>query len=194
MKTYIISLIVAFVAQQQLVAGAGLEDHPVKNEGIKTMEIATFGAGCFWGVEAAFRELKGVTDTAVGYMGGTTRQPSYESVCTHRTGHAEVCQVTFDPAMISYEKLVEFFFKIHDPTTTNRQGPDTGAQYRSVIFFHSPEQEKTAHMVIAKVQASGKFQQPVVTEIVAAPEFWRAEEYHQRYFEKHHMPSCHVVQ
>ena len=157
------------------------------------METATFGAGCFWGVEGAFQELKGVTATAVGYMGGSVKNATYKQVCTDRTGHAEVCQVTFDPAVIRYEKLVEVFFKIHDPTTKNRQGPDAGSQYRSAIFFHTPEQEKTAHAIIEKVQTSGKFKRPVVTEIVPANEFWRAEEYHQKYFKKQGLPSCHVV-
>lgn len=155
-------------------------------------EKATFGAGCFWGVESAFRELKGVTDTAVGYMGGKTEKPSYKQVCTNTTGHAEVCQIAFDPLQISYEKLVEYFFRLHDPTQVNRQGPDVGTQYRSVIFFHSSEQEKVARTVRDRIEASQKFHRPIATEIVPAAEFWRAEEYHQRYFEKHGLPSCHV--
>jgi peptide-methionine (S)-S-oxide reductase len=156
------------------------------------MEKATFGAGCFWGVEAAFREVKGVADAAVGYMGGGLKNPKYQDVCTDRTGHAEVVQVTFDPSQVTYERLLDVFWKIHDPTTPNRQGPDVGSQYRSVVFFHTPEQEKAAEVFKAKLQKSGKFQRPVVTEIVPAAEFWRAEEYHQRYFEKHGLPSCHV--
>ena len=155
-------------------------------------EKATFGAGCFWGVESAFRELKGVTDAAVGYMGGTLNSPSYEDVCTHRTGHAEVCQVTFDPSQISYEKLVEYFFKIHNPTTLNRQGPDIGSQYRSAIFYYNATQLKVAQTVKERLQNSGKFSRPIVTEITPAGDFWRAEDYHQRYFEKHGLPSCHV--
>ncbi len=155
-------------------------------------EKATFGAGCFWGVESAFRELKGVTDATVGYMGGTLNSPSYEDVCTHGTGHAEVCQVTFDPSKISYEKLVEYFFKIHNPTTLNRQGPDIGSQYRSAIFYYNAEQLKVAQAVKDRLQNSGKFSRPIVTEITPAGEFWRAEDYHQRYFEKHGLPSCHV--
>ena len=160
--------------------------------GTNMTEKATFGAGCFWGVESAFRELKGVTDTAVGYMGGKTEKPSYKQVCTNTTGHAEVCQIAFDPLQISYEKLVEYFFRLHDPTQVNRQGPDVGTQYRSVIFYHSSEQEKVARMVRDRLDASRKFHRPIATEIVPAAEFWRAEEYHQRYFEKHGLPSCHV--
>ena len=157
------------------------------------METATFGAGCFWGVESALRELPGVGDAAVGYMGGRTHQPTYGDVCTGTTGHAEVCQVTFDPARISYERLVEYFFKLHDPTQRNRQGPDVGPQYRSVIFHHTPAQEQTARAVQARLDASGKLRRPIATEIVPAGEFWRAEEYHQRYFAKHGLPSCHLV-
>ncbi len=157
------------------------------------MERATFGAGCFWGVEAAFRELRGVTDAAVGYMGGSLTNPTYKAVCTDRTGHAEVVQISYDPSQISYEKLVEFFFKIHDPTQVNRQGPDVGTQYRSVIFTYTTEQEKAARAVKEKLQTTGKYRRPVSTEIVPAMDFWRAEEYHQRYFEKHGLPSCHIV-
>ena len=157
------------------------------------MEKATFGAGCFWGVESAFREVKGVSDAVVGYMGGTLKEPSYRQVCTDRTGHAEVVQVTFDPGQVSYEQLVSVFFKIHDPTTMNRQGPDVGTQYRSAIFFHNAEQGKVARVVKEKFEKPNKFRRPIVTEITAATEFWRAEEYHQRYFEKHGLPSCHIV-
>src|SRR4051812_25565904 len=157
------------------------------------MAKATFGAGCFWGVESAFRQLEGVTDAAVGYAGGAMKNPTYQDVCTDRTGHAEVVEVDFDPAKISYEDLVRFFFEMHDPTTLNRQGPDFGKQYRSVIFFHDPEQEKIAHKVKDELDASGKFQRKIVTQIARAPEFWRAEEYHQRYFEKKGIaPTCHT--
>lgn len=167
-------------------------DRQVPPPGTKKTEKAAFGAGCFWGVEAAFRKLPGVTDTAAGYMGGAVRNPTYEAVCTQATGHAETVLVEYDPRKISYEKLVEFFFSIHDPTTLNRQGPDVGSQYRSVIFCFSPEQEKTAQVVKWKLEKSGKINRPVVTEIVPAPEFYRAEEYHQRYYEKHPTdPSCH---
>ncbi len=153
------------------------------------MERATFGAGCFWGVEAAFRRIDGVTDAAVGYAGGTTRNPTYENVCTGQTGHAEVVEVTFDPQRVSYERLLELFWACHDPTQLNRQGWDVGSQYRSVIFFHSPEQEKQARESLQALQASGRGDEnpgddKIVTEISPASDFWRAEEYHQRYVEK----------
>jgi peptide-methionine (S)-S-oxide reductase len=148
------------------------------------MEKATFGAGCFWGVEAEFREVPGVVDVAVGFAGGTTVNPSYEDVCTGRTGHAEVVEVTFDPAQVSYEQLLDVFWKIHDPTTRDRQGPDFGTQYRSVIFYHSPEQRDAAMRSKAALEASGRFRRPIVTEISPAGPFYRAEEYHQRYLEK----------
>jgi len=148
------------------------------------MEKATFGAGCFWGVEAEFRELPGVVDTAVGFSGGTTANPSYEDVCTGRTGHAEVVEVTFDPSKISYDTLLDTFWQIHDPTTRNRQGPDFGTQYRSVIFYHSPEQKAAAERSRAAADASGRFRGPIVTQIEPAGPFYRAEEYHQRYLEK----------
>ncbi|HWY16900.1 MAG TPA: peptide-methionine (S)-S-oxide reductase MsrA [Rhizomicrobium sp.] len=154
------------------------------------MEQATFGAGCFWGVESFFREVPGVTDAVSGYAGGHTANPSYRDVCSDRTGHAEVVQVTFDPAKVSYDKLLDVFFMNHDPTQLNRQGPDVGTQYRSVIFVHSPGQEKAAR---AKKEAlASRFKGPVVTTIEPAPAFWPAEDYHQRYFEKNGLPSCHV--
>ena len=156
------------------------------------MAKATFGAGCFWGVESAFRQVKGVTDAAVGYMGGTLANPTYNDVCTDRTGHAEVLQLDFDPAQISYEALLRVFFEIHDPTTLNRQGPDFGKQYRSVIFFHDAEQESAAQKVKGEFDQSGRFSRKIVTQIAPASEFWRAEEYHQRYFEKHGMAACHM--
>ena len=163
------------------------------NDAKPLTEKATFGAGCFWGVEAAFREVKGVTDTAVGYMGGALKNPTYEDVSTHRTGHMEVCQVTYDPAQISYEKLVEVFFQIHNPTSINPDGHDLASQYRSVIFFHTPEQGKLAQAIKDQLQASGKFERPIAAAIVPATEFWRAEEYHQRYAEKHNLPSCSIA-
>ena len=163
------------------------------NEAKPLTEKATFGAGCFWGVEAAFRKVKGVTDTAVGYMGGTLKNPTYEDVSTHRTGHMEVCQVTYDPAQISYEKLVGVFFQIHNPTSMNPTGNDLASQYRSVIFFHTPEQGRIAVVVREQLQAPGKFERPIAAAIVPAAEFWRAEEYHQRYAEKHNLPSCHIT-
>jgi len=156
------------------------------------MDKATFGAGCFWGVEAAFRQVKGVTATAAGYAGGATKNPTYEQVCTDRTGHAEVVQVEFDPAKVSYTDLLEVFWGNHDPTQLNRQGPDVGAQYRSVIFFHSPEQEAAARASKEELAASGRYRRPIVTEIVPAPEFWRAEDYHQQYLEKRGLSHCRI--
>jgi peptide-methionine (S)-S-oxide reductase len=143
---------------------------------------ATFGAGCFWQVEEAFRELDGVIDTAVGYEGGDVENPTYEQVCSGTTGHVEVCQVTFDPAKVGYEDLVDKYFEIHDPTQLNRQGPDVGYQYRSVIFAHSDEQAETARRVIASAQQ--RLRDPIVTTIEPAQPFWRAEEYHQCYLQK----------
>ncbi len=156
------------------------------------MELATFGAGCFWGVEAAFRQLPGVTDAAVGYLGGHTQNPTYQDVCSDETGHAEVVQVTFDPTKIRYDQLLDLFWSVHNPTTLNRQGPDVGSQYRSAIFFHTPEQQKIAQASKERLQQSGKFPRPIVTEISPASTFWKAEEYHQRYLEKHGRTSCHI--
>ena len=157
-----------------------------------TTEKATFGGGCFWGVEAAFRSIEGVTGTAVGYMGGTLARPTYRDVCTDMTGHAEVVQIEFDPARVKYEHLLDAFWELHDPTQLNRQGPDVGKQYRSVIFFHSPEQEAAARSSKKRLEATGKFRRPIVTEIVPAPDFWLAEEYHQQYLEKRGLASCHI--
>jgi peptide-methionine (S)-S-oxide reductase len=148
------------------------------------MEKATFGAGCFWGVEAAFREVKGVLSTVVGYSGGTLKNPTYEDVCTDRTGHAEVVQIEYDPGQVSYGQLLDIFWQIHDPTTLNRQGPDVGTQYRSVVFYHTQEQKGAAEVSKERLQKSGRYKRPVVTEITPASEFYRAEEYHQQYFEK----------
>jgi len=153
---------------------------------------ATFGAGCFWGVEAAFRQVKGVRATAVGYMGGTLKNPTYEDVCADRTGHAEVVQVEYDPAEVSYDALLNVFWENHDPTQFNRQGPDVGAQYRSVIFFRTPEQEAAARASKEKLERSGNFKRPLVTEIAPAPEFWRAEDYHQQYLEKRGLAYCRI--
>ncbi|HVR98062.1 MAG TPA: peptide-methionine (S)-S-oxide reductase MsrA [Thermoanaerobaculia bacterium] len=156
------------------------------------MEKATFGAGCFWGVEAAFRQVKGVKATAVGYEGGTMDNPTYQDVCTDRTGHAEVVQVEFDPAEISYGDLLNVFWDNHNPTTLNRQGPDVGTQYRSVIYFHSPEQEAAARASMEELGRSGRFSRPIVTQIEPAKPFYRAEEYHQQYLEKRGLASCHI--
>lgn len=154
------------------------------------MQKATFGAGCFWGVETAFRQVKGVLSTAVGYSGGTFKDPTYHDVCTGRTGHAEVVEVEYDPSKVSYEELLAVFWNIHDPTTLNRQGPDVGTQYRSAIFFHNPEQEVAAKASKEQLQHSGRFKKPIVTELTPASPFYRAEEYHQRYLEKHGQASC----
>jgi len=151
---------------------------------------AGFGAGCFWGVEAAFRAVPGVRETAVGYQGGTLKNPSYENVFSGRTGHAEVVHVEYDPAEVSYDELLELFWAAHDPTTPNRQGPDVGTQYRSVIFYHTPAQKAAAEASKAKLEASGRFKRPIVTQILPAPEFYRAEEYHQRYLEKRGQRTC----
>jgi peptide-methionine (S)-S-oxide reductase len=153
-------------------------------------ERATFAAGCFWGVEEAFRQVPGVVETAVGFMGGTTESPSYREVCTGRTGHAEVVDVAFDPAKVSYDALLDVFWSCHDPTTKDRQGPDVGSQYRSAIFTHSPAQEAAARASKERLDTAGRFRRPIVTEIVSAGPFWRAEEYHQRYLEKRGEAAC----
>ncbi len=155
-------------------------------------EKATFGAGCFWGVEAQLQQVPGVLETAVGYEGGALQNPTYRDVCTDRTGHAEVVEVSFDPARVSYETLLGQFFRLHDPTQLNRQGPDWGAQYRSAIFFHSPEQQATAGRVIEELTVQKRFARPIVTQVVPAQTFWRAEEYHQKYLEKRGAVSCHI--
>jgi peptide-methionine (S)-S-oxide reductase len=156
------------------------------------MQKATFGAGCFWGVEATFRQMEGVTSTAVGYEGGTLSNPTYKDVCRGNTGHAEVVQVEYDPDQVSYEELLKVFWSNHNPTTLNRQGPDIGTQYRSVIFFHDAEQEAAARASKEELQNSGRFQRPIVTEVVPAGTFYRAEEYHQQYLEKRGLASCHL--
>jgi peptide-methionine (S)-S-oxide reductase len=148
------------------------------------MEKATFGAGCFWGVEEAFRRIKGVVSTAVGYAGGKTENPTYKEVCTDKTGHAEVIEIEFDPSKITFDDLLAIFFQIHDPTTRNRQGPDVGSQYRSVIFYHSKKQEESARAYVEQLNLSGRYEVPIVTEILPAGPFYRAEEYHQKYHEK----------
>jgi len=155
-----------------------------------TTEKATFGAGCFWGVEATFRAVPGVADAAVGYAGGKTDNPTYEDVCSHETGHAEVVQVEFDPTVVSYDHLLDVFWSNHNPTTLNRQGPDVGDQYRSVIFYHSPEQQAAAEASKARLDKSGRHKKPVVTFIEPAPTFYRGEDYHQRYLEKRGLSHC----
>lgn len=153
--------------------------------------MAAFGAGCFWGVEEAFRKIPGVINTIVGYMGGTLPNPTYEDVCSGTTGHVETVLVTYDPQRVTYDKLLETFWENHDPTTLNRQGPDHGSEYRSVIFFYAPEQEKEARESKEKLEKSVKFKNPVVTEIVPASIFYKAEEYHQRFLEKRGLKVCH---
>jgi peptide-methionine (S)-S-oxide reductase len=156
------------------------------------MAKATFAAGCFWGVEATFRQLPGVSSTRVGYTGGQTANPSYKDVCTDRTGHAEAVEVEYDPAKLSYDKLLEVFWENHDPTQLNRQGPDWGTQYRSAIFFHTPEQEAAAKASKERLEKSRRFSKSIVTQIVPAVEFFEAEDYHQQYLEKKGLASCHI--
>ena len=154
-------------------------------------ELATFGAGCFWGVEARFREVDGVLDASSGYMGGQP-EPNYRAVCTGTTGHAEVVQIKFESDKVNYETLLKLFFEMHNPTTLNRQGPDIGSQYRSVVFYHSPEQQRSAIETIDDVNQSGRWPQAVVTQVESAPAFWPAEEYHQRYLEKNGLGHCSI--
>lgn len=157
-----------------------------------SLHTASFAAGCFWGVEARFREIDGVADAAVGYMGGHTTEPGYREVCTGETGHAETVQLTFDPDVVTYDALLDEFFDMHNPTTLNRQGPDRGTQYRSAIFFHDQAQQKAARQKINELAASGRYATDIVTEVVPAGAFWRAEEYHQRYFEKNKNAHCSI--
>ena len=157
-----------------------------------TTQLATFGAGCFWGVEETFRKLPGVLSTAVGYMGGVKENPTYEDVCTDQTGHAEVVQIEYDPTIVSYENLLKIFWENHDPTQLNRQGPDSGTQYRSVIFFHTPEQAQVAQASKQELDESGTLHTSVATQIVPVKPFWRAEEYHQQYLAKQGLGSCHI--
>ena len=153
---------------------------------------ATFGAGCFWGVEAAYRQIPGVLSTSVGYLGGTMNNPTYRDVCTGRTGHAEVVQVEYDPDIASFDRLLDVFFALHDPTTANRQGPDVGSQYRSVVFYHDEDQKASAEAKIASLTAEKRFRRPIVTQVEPSRAFFRGEEYHQRYLEKHGRASCSI--
>jgi peptide-methionine (S)-S-oxide reductase len=165
----------------------------VGNQGaISKMQKATFAAGCFWGVEATFRQIPGVISTRVGYIGGTTEKPTYKEVCTDRTGHAEAVEVEFDPAKVRYEDLLKVFWENHDPTQLNRQGPDWGTQYRSAIFYHSPEQQAAAQKSKEELEKAHRYSKPIVTQIVPAPAFFPAEDYHQQYLEKRGMASCHI--
>jgi len=158
----------------------------------RTTEKATFAAGCFWGVEAAFRQVLGVISTAVGYEGGTLVNPTYKQVCTDRTGHAEAVEVEYDPARVSYEDLLHVFWEEHDPTQVNRQGPDVGTQYRSVIFYHTPEQQAAAQASKEQLERSGRYKRPIATQIVPAEPFYLAEEYHQQYLEKRGLSTCKI--
>ena len=157
-----------------------------------SQQTASFAAGCFWGVEARFRAVEGVLDAVSGYMGGHTQNPSYQDICRGDTGHAEAVQVTFDDEQVSYDELLDLFFDSHNPTTLNRQGPDFGSQYRSAVFWHDEDQRTATEQKISEVNASGKWPDPVVTQLAKAPEFWRAEEYHQRYLEKNGAGFCKV--
>jgi peptide-methionine (S)-S-oxide reductase len=163
-----------------------------ESRGGVAVQKATFAAGCFWGVESSFRAIPGVVSTRVGYAGGKTKNPTYKDVCTDKTGHAEAVEVTYDPSKVPYEKLLEAFWNLHDPTQVDRQGPDFGSQYRSVIFFHSPEQEAVAKAAKEKLAKSGKYRRPIATEIVPAGDFWQAEDYHQQYLEKRGLSNCHL--
>lgn len=158
----------------------------------ENLQTATFAAGCFWGVEEAFRQVKGVKSTTVGYTGGTSKNPSYEDVCSDMTGHAEAVQIQYEPKQVSYEQLLEVFWSIHDPTTKNRQGPDIGSQYRSMISYHTSEQEMLAKQSKENIERSGKFSNRIVTEIVQALTFYKAEEYHQQYYEKRGGGKCYL--
>ncbi len=173
-------------------AAAEAKDGPQTAAAKTKTETATFAAGCFWGVEATFRQIKGVKATAVGYTGGHLDHPTYEDVCTDRTGHAEAVEVQYDPREVSYEQLLKVFWENHDPTTVNRQGPDVGTQYRSAIFYHTPEQKAAAEAAKQGLAASGKYRREIVTQIVPAATFWKAEDYHQQYLEKRGMSSCHI--
>ena len=161
---------------------------------MQQVETATLGGGCFWCVEAVFQQLQGVNSVVSGYMGGTVPHPTYELVCTGKTGHAEVARLTFDPSATSYREILEVFFSMHDPTTLNRQGDDVGPQYRSVIFWHSEAQRETAEAVVRELARGGVFPDPIVTQIVQASEFWPAEDYHQNYLNTHpNQPYCAIV-
>lgn len=165
-------------------SGNGRRASTLGSQGAAPFETATFGGGCFWHVEDDFRQVEGVISTEVGFEGGTKPQPTYKEVCTNLTGHAEVVRIQFDPSKVSYEKLLEAFFEVHDPTTLNRQGPDIGTQYRSMIFYHTPDQKAKAEGFKAQLEKSGRYKRPIVTEIAPATTFWKAEEYHQQYYEK----------
>ena len=191
-KKLLLSLCLLVLGLKNLIILAGpISETPMTQS--TTLQKATFGAGCFWGVEYNFRRVPGVVEAFSGYSGGKSANPTYRQVCNGDTFHAEVVEVTFDPQKVSYVKLVEFFFKMHDPTQLNRQGPDYGTQYRSVIFVHSEEQRKVAQEVVKKLILDKKYSQPIVTVIEDSKPFWKAEEYHQKYFEKNGGPTCHIT-
>ena len=185
-----LSLLALFLGGCEPQIGGEPEGGPVSNKKETNMEKATFAAGCFWGVEAAFSKLEGVSSTRVGYTGGHAENPTYRQVCTGTTGHAEAVEVTYDPSRVSYEELLDVFWEIHNPTTLNRQGPDLGSQYRSAIFYHSPGQKEAAGASRTKLGESGRFNGSIVTEITPASTFYRAEEYHQKYLEKKGIAQC----
>ncbi len=182
----------AFVWSCERPTPAAQTTGPAAEQGGLIMEKATFAAGCFWGVEAAFRQIEGVTDAVAGYTGGTVDDPTYKMVCSDRTGHAEAVEVTYDPDVVSYEDLLDAFWRVHDPTQLNRQGPDVGTQYRSAVFYHTPEQQAAAEALKQRLAESGTYRHPIVTQIVPAVTFWRAEDYHQRYLEKRGLAHCSV--
>ncbi len=191
----LLGLLVGFIGVANLYADGTKPTIAVKSENTKDShmsEKATFAAGCFWGVEATFRQIKGVLSTQVGYTGGKVNNPSYREVCSDTTGHAEAVEVTYDPSQVKYTDLLKVFWENHDPTQVNRQGPDHGTQYRTAIFYHSPEQQKLAEDSKRELEASHRFSRPIATAIVPAVEFWRAEEYHQQYLEKRGLSTCHI--
>ena len=188
---FFVMLVAALIGTSRPGTGQGAGTEPATTEGDTTMATATFAAGCFWGVEETFRNVKGVTETTVGYTGGWTENPTYPQVCTHTTGHAEAVLVQYDPEQVSYEELLGVFWGCHDPTTLNRQGPDVGSQYRSAVFYHTADQQQAAEAAKRRLEASGAFGgRPIVTQILPAATFWRAEDYHQRYLEKRGLSSC----
>lgn len=179
-------------AQASVEPPAAPAEGAAEDEGETMIATATFGAGCFWGVEAAFQEVEGVVETVVGYSGGVLHNPTYQEVCSHRTGHAEVVLARYDPSVVSYDELLDVFWSIHDPTQHNRQGPDVGSQYRSVIFYHTPEQKAAALASKKRLEDSGRYSRLIATQIGPAETFWRAEDYHQKYLQKRGAPSCHI--
>lgn len=188
----ILALIVGIFFTAHTFSNATAAENETKSMENKNIQTATFGAGCFWGVELTFSKVKGVISTEVGYSGGHTDNPSYKEVCTNKTGHAEVIRVQFDPSVVSYNDLLNVFWELHDPTQMNRQGPDVGTQYRSAIFYHTPEQKTTAEASKKALAESGKYKRPIATEITAATTFYPAEEYHQKYLEKRGRGACKI--